>query len=103
MFSKIPQNILNRFHLQTTKNLAGNRKYQAEFRSLRNKIPLLTHVYMVFMNVYFFHLVLAMLVLVDHQKETIFINAVAVKSNSITCRQYHGVLLGCILRAATSF
>ena len=52
---------------------------------------------------YFFRLVLAMLVLVDHQKETIFINAVAVKSNSITCRQYHGVLLGCILRAATSF
>ena len=37
----IPQNILNRFHLQTTKNLGENRNDQAKFRSLRNKIPIL--------------------------------------------------------------
>ena len=40
MFSKIPQNILNRFHLPTTKNLAENRNDQPRFRSLRNKIPI---------------------------------------------------------------
>ena len=37
-FSHLPQNILNWFHFQTTKNLADNHNCLTEFRSLCNKI-----------------------------------------------------------------
>ena len=39
LFLKNPQNVLNKFQFQTTKNLVDNQFGQAGFRPLCNKIP----------------------------------------------------------------